>query len=98
MQRMQLCLKILTQLKGLKELTAIQKILVDQGKAVFAKFLETHSKLVPSNIIREKQRLEQESMMITQPDESIVYRQLKGKGKAINEFDITEEISGNTKG
>lgn len=98
MQRMQLCLKILTQLKGLKELTAIQKILVDQGKAVFAKFLETHSKLVPSNIIREKQRLEQESMMITQPDESIVYRQLKGKGKAINEFDITEEISGNIKG
>ena len=97
-QRMQLCLKILTNLKGLKELSAVQKILVDQGKAVFAKFLETHSKLVPSNSLREKQRLEQEGMMITQPDESIVYRQLKGKGKAINEFDITEEISGNANG
>lgn len=29
MQRMQLCLKILTSLKGLKELSAVQKILVD---------------------------------------------------------------------
>lgn len=37
-------------------------------------------------------------MMITQPDEQIFYRQLKGKGKAINEFDITEEISGNAQG
>lgn len=95
---MQLCLKILTNLKNLKELTAVQKVLVDQGRAVFAKFLETHSKLLPSNSIREKQRLEQESMMITQPDESIVYRQLKGKGKAINEFDITEEISNGASG
>jgi coatomer subunit beta len=32
--------------------------------------------------------------MITQPDETIQYRQLKGKGKGLNEFDITEEISG----
>jgi hypothetical protein len=32
--------------------------------------------------------------MVTQPDEAIVFRQLKGKGKALNEFDITEEISG----
>jgi hypothetical protein len=31
--------------------------------------------------------------MVTQPDEAIVFRQLKGKGKALNEFDITEEIS-----
>lgn len=74
MQRMQLCLKILTQLKSLKELSAVQKVLVAEGKAVFSKFLQTHSKLMPSNLLKEKQKLEQEGMMVTQPDESIVYR------------------------
>lgn len=69
-----------------------------EGKAVFSKFLQTHSKLMPSNLLKEKQKLEQEGMMVTQPDESIVYRQLKGKGKALNEFDITEEISGSNTG
>ena len=71
---MQLCLKILTQLKSLKELSAVQKVLVAEGKAVFSKFLQTHSKLMPSNLLKEKQKLEQEGMMVTQPDESIVYR------------------------
>lgn len=36
--------------------------------------------------------------MVTQPDEAIVFRQLKGKGKGLNEFDITEEISGSQVG
>ena len=30
-------------------------------------------------------------MMVTQPDEKIVFRQLKGKDKAVGDFDITEE-------
>ena len=34
--------------------------------------------------------MEQENLMVTQPDEKIVFRQLKGKGKA-GDFDITEE-------
>jgi hypothetical protein len=58
-QRMQLCLKCLTSLKSLKQLSAIQKILVEQGRAVFAKFLETHSKLLPSNLLREQNKLKE---------------------------------------
>jgi hypothetical protein len=49
-------------------------VLVEQGRAVFAKFLQTHSKLVPSHSIKEKLRLEQEGLMVTQPDEAIVFR------------------------
>lgn len=41
---MQLCLKVLTKPDGLKELNQVQKILVDEGKAIFAKFLELNSK------------------------------------------------------
>ena len=30
--------------------------------------------------------------MITQPDEKIIYRQLKGKDKKVGDFDMTEEM------
>lgn len=39
-QRMQLCLKILTTPALLKSISGVQKILADQGKRIFQKFLE----------------------------------------------------------
>ena len=44
-QRMQLCLRLLSNPNGLQSLSSIESILIDQGKKVFAKFLESHSKL-----------------------------------------------------
>lgn len=35
-------------------------------------------------------------MLVTQPDEMVVFRQLKGR-EGVNDFDITEEISNDTK-
>lgn len=46
--------------------------------------------------MQEKKRKEQEAMMITQPDEMVVFRQLKGR-EGVNDFDITDEISADTK-
>jgi len=43
--RMQLCLRILSNPHGLQSLSSVESVLVDQGKKVFAKFLESHSKL-----------------------------------------------------
>jgi len=98
MQRMQLCLKILTQPQSLKSLSVVQKVLIEQGRAIFAKFLESHSKLLPSNALKEMKKQQEESLLVTQPDEKVVYRQLKSaKSKGVNgaaEFDITEELSG----
>jgi len=95
-QRMQVCVKMLTNPQSLKNLTAVQKILTEQGRSIFSKFLESHSKLLPSNLMQEKKRKEQEAMMVTQPDEMVVFRQLKGR-QGVNDFDITDEISSETK-
>lgn len=43
--RLQLCLKILTTPSLLKSVSGIQKILSDQGKKIFQKFLESHSRV-----------------------------------------------------
>jgi len=51
MQRMQFCLKLLTQNQAVGSLSQAQATLVDHGRAIFAKFLETHSKLLPSNAL-----------------------------------------------
>jgi coatomer subunit beta len=83
---MQLCLKILTTPSLLKSVSGVQKILADQGKRIFQKFLEGHSRL-----LKEKQETS-DQLVITQPDERIVFRQLKGRS-AVTDFDITEEIS-----
>ena len=48
-QRMQLCLKILTNPKLLKSTNGIQKILADQSKKIYQKFLESNSRLIKSN-------------------------------------------------
>lgn len=48
-QRMQVCLKILTKLKDLKGLTEVHNILIQYGRAIFAEFLKSHSKLLPSS-------------------------------------------------
>eukprot|EP00347_Sterkiella_histriomuscorum_P009140 403342367 len=90
-QRMQLCLRVLSNPNGLSSLSAIENLLVDLGKRVFAKFLETHSKL--TGIGAKKTKKGEESLLITQPDEMVVFRQLKGRTGA-TDFDITEELSG----
>jgi hypothetical protein len=58
---------------------------MDEGRKIFAKFLTTNSKL---NLKVKKD----EDLLLTQPDEKIVFRQLKQKGKQSG-FDETEEIS-----
>jgi len=35
-------------------------------------------------------------MLVTQPDEMVIFRQLKGR-EGVNDFDISEEISSDTK-
>ena len=46
---MQLCLKILTNPNLLKSTNGIQKILADQSKKIYQKFLESNSRLIKSN-------------------------------------------------
>ena len=91
-QRMQVCLRILTQSKGQGNLTEMQNVLIQFGRAIFGEFLKSHSKLLPSNRSRLNQQLEAENMAVTQPDERIQFRQLKGKTEAAGDFDITEEL------
>ena len=67
--RMQLCLRILSNPHGLQSLSSVESVLVDQGKKVFAKFLESHSKLTTV-----KKGGKDETLLITQPDEMIVFR------------------------
>ena len=91
MQRMQICLRILTQSKGQGNLSEIQNILVQFGRAIFGEFLKSHSKLLPAG--RARLRQESEAMTVTQPDERIQFRQLKSKSAAgAGDFDITEEL------
>ena len=87
-QRMQVCLKILTSPASmLKSMNGVLKILADMGKKIFKKSLEGNSRLFKDEKADEKQKV-----IVTQPDETIVFRQLKGRA-AITEFDVTEEIS-----
>lgn len=72
----------------LKSISSVQKILADQGKRIFKKFLEGNSKLIKD----ENKDKDKEQIIITQPDEQILFRQLKGR-QAVTDFDITEEIS-----
>ena len=92
-QRMQLCLRILSNPHGLQSLSSVESVLVEQGKRVFAKFLESHSKLATASGSKKGKRPGEESLLVTQPDEMVVFRQLKGRTGA-TDFDITEEMSG----
>jgi hypothetical protein len=44
-----------------------------------------------------KKRKGEETLLITQPDEMVIFRQLKGRS-GVNDFDITEELSGDADG
>ena len=71
----------------------MQSILVEHGKAIFAKFLEQNSKLVGEGAAKRRRNgKEEESVILSQPDETILFRQLRQKNKA-GDFDETEEIS-----
>ena len=71
----------------------MQNILVEHGKAIFAKFLEQNSKLVSEGAaLRRRQGKEEQNMILSEPDETILFRQLRQKNKA-GDFDETEEIS-----
>lgn len=89
---MQLCLRILSNPHGLQSLSSIESVLVEQGKKVFARFLESHSKLAPAGVSKRGAGKKAETLLVTQPDEVIVFRQLKGRTGA-SDFDITEELS-----
>lgn len=91
-QRMQVCLRILTQSKGQGNLSQMQNVLIQFGRAIFGEFLKSHSKLLPSNRSRQNQQLEADNMTVIQPDERIQFRQLKGKNATAGDFDITEEL------
>ena len=72
MQRMQVCLRILTQSKGQGNLTEVQNVLIQFGRAIFGEFLKSHSKLLPSNrAARGSNMGDDDAMTITQPDERI---------------------------
>lgn len=64
---MQLCLRILSNPHGLQSLSSIENVIVEQGKKVFAKFLESHSKLQvgfgKSGLSKKKQG--EEAILIT---------------------------------
>jgi len=64
---MQLCLRILTNKDGMKQMDLVQKVLIDEGKAIFKKFLSLNS------LLHTKVRREDE-LLVTQPDEKIVFR------------------------
>lgn len=66
---MQLCLRVLTKPEGLKELNKVQSILVNEGKLIFAKFLQINSQLT-------KFSKNDKEVIVTQPDEKIIFRQL----------------------
>jgi coatomer subunit beta len=81
---------LLSNPKQLASLSSIEKLLAVQGKQIFSKFLEKHSRLIQS----AKSSKEKSELLITQPDELVVYRQLKQGGKGgVTDFDITEEIT-----
>jgi len=82
-----MCLKILTNPKLLKSVNGVLKILADQGRRIYQKSLEGNSRLH-----KEPADKDEEKLIITQPDETIIFRQLKGRA-AITDFDITEEIA-----
>lgn len=84
---MQMCLKILTDAKLLSSVNGVLKILADQGRRIYQKSLAGSSR-----IMKEAKAKDEKKLIITQPDETIVFRQLKGRA-AITDFDITEEIA-----
>jgi len=42
---MQLCLRILTQKDGMKQTSLVEKVLIEEGKAIFKKFLSINSNM-----------------------------------------------------
>ena len=52
----------------------MERVIVDQGKQIFAKFLEAHSELSPGQFSHRLQKKKEASLLITQPDELVVFR------------------------
>jgi len=64
-QRIQVCLRILTNPSGLNSLSATESVLVDQGRRIYGNFLENHSKLAPAGAKGHKKRKGEETLLIT---------------------------------
>jgi len=64
-----MCLKILTNPKLLKSVNGVLKILADQGRRIYQKSLEGNSRLH-----KEPADKDEEKLIITQPDETIIFR------------------------
>ena len=52
-------------------MSGVQKILADQGKRIFQKFLESNSRLLKD---KDGEKDSEQQIMITQPDEQIAFR------------------------
>ena len=68
----------------------IEELLVNEGKTIFSKFLETNARNMPLKNAAEKA---EDNITIVQPDTQIIFRQLKGRA-GVTDFDITEELGG----
>lgn len=66
---MQMCLKILTDPKLLRSVNGVLKILADQGRRIYQKSLEGSSRITKEAKLKDEKKL-----IITQPDETIVFR------------------------
>lgn len=66
-----------------------EKLLTDQSRKIFSKFLEQNAK--HAVVIGQQHDT---SFPVTQCDEMIIFRQLKGRA-GVTEFDISEEVGSN---
>lgn len=64
-----MCLKILTDAKLLSSVNGVLKILADQGRRIYQKSLAGSSR-----ILKEAKAKDEKKLIITQPDETIVFR------------------------
>lgn len=64
-----MCLKILTDPKLLRSVNGVLKILADQGRRIYQKSLEGSSRITKEAKLKDEKKL-----IITQPDETIVFR------------------------
>ena len=60
----------------MNQISKVEKLLIEQGKAIYRKFMEQNSNL---GVHKLGKFAKEEALLITQPDEMVVFRQLKGK-------------------
>jgi len=87
-QRMRLCLKLLMN-PGKASFQQIEELLLKHSRRILALYLEDQS-----DFESKLQQKKAADLQITQPDEPIVFRQLKPRAE-VTDFDMGEEIGSN---